>query len=202
MLIFRLLLLAPLLVLITVDQLYAQANNFKVPDEEVVAKVDGHEITMGELDWAWEKSDKLSRIQLRQQMYDTRRRVLEVLIGEYLIGIEAQVRGLTRDQLLEEELPRLLIPVNPDDIDSVYEKEYDRLTGVTPEEKRVSVKRMLDQQRLVQAFQTFVRKLRTASDVVRIFLEPPREVVRVVTSDPIIGPATAPVEIVEFSDFE
>lgn len=199
---FRLLLLAPLLVLITVDQLYAQANNFKVPDEEVVAKVDGHEITMGELDWAWEKSDKLSRIQLRQQMYDTRRRVLEVLIGEYLIGIEAQVRGLTRDQLLEEELPRLLIPVNPDDIDSVYEKEYDRLTGVTPEEKRVSVKRMLDQQRLVQAFQTFVRKLRTASDVVRIFLEPPREVVRVVTSDPRVGPARAPVEIVEFSDFE
>ncbi len=199
---FRLLLLAPLLVLITVVQLYAQANNFEVPDEEVVAKVDGHEITMGELDWAWEKSDKLSRIQLRQQMYDTRRRVLEVLIGEYLIGIEAQARGLTRDQLLEEELPRLLIPVSSDDIDSVYEKEYDRLTGVTPEEKRVSVKRMLDQQRLVQAFQTFVRKLRTASDIVRIFLEPPREVVRVVTSDPRVGPARAPVEIVEFSDFE
>ncbi len=199
---FRLLLLAPLLVLTTVVQLYAQANNFEVPDEEVVAKVDGHEITMGELDWAWEKSDKLSRIQLRQQMYDTRRRVLEVLIGEYLIGIEAQARGLTRDQLLEEELPRLLIPVSSDDIDSVYEKEYDRLTGVTPEEKRVSVKRMLDQQRLVQAFQTFVRKLRTASDIVRIFLEPPREVVRVVTSDPRVGPARAPVEIVEFSDFE
>ena len=196
---------ASLLVLVafaTADQLNAQAASVEVPDGEVVARVGDHDITLGELDRAWEKFDTGSYVRLQQQLYDTRRQALEILIGEYLVGIEAQARGITRDELLEQELPGRLTPVTDAEVDSAYRQARDRVPGATPEDKRAGVRRMLEQQRPTQALHAFIGELQTTSDAVRILLEPPRQAVQTATSDPVRGPADAPVELVEFSDFE
>ena len=41
-----------------------------------------------------------------------------------------------------------------------------------------------------------------AKTAVRVMLDPPRTKVAMVSSSPSRGPATAPLEVVEFSDFQ
>lgn len=201
----RLAFLASLFLLVTFvfgDRLSAQATRPEAPDQEVVARVGDHEITLRELDRAWEGSDISSYVQLRQQLYDTQRLVLDILIGEYLIGIEAEARGLTRDELVEQELPGRLMPVTDPEVETTYLQVGDQVPGATPEEKRTWLRSMLEQQRASQALHTFMGELRMASDDVRILLDPPRQAVRTQADDPVRGRVDAPVELVEFSDFE
>lgn len=183
-------------------QLNAQTTRAEVPDGEIAARVGGHDITLGELDQAWEESDKVSYVQLQQQLYDTRRRALDIVIGEYLLEIEARARGITKGELLGQELPSRLTPVTDAEIESMYSRMHDQVPGATPEEKREWLRRMLEQQRPTQALGAFVGELRTASDAVQILLEPPRQSVQTAANDPVRGAADAPVVLVEFSDFQ
>ncbi len=183
-------------------RLSAQTTRREAPDQDVVARVGDHEITLLEVDRAWENSDTSSYIRLQQQLYDTRRRALDILIGEYLIGIEAEARGLTKDELVEQELPSRLMPVTDPDVERAYLQVGDQVPGTTPEEKRTWLRAILEQQRASQALHAFMGELRMASDDVRIQLNPPRQAVRTRADDPVRGRVDAPVELVEFSDFE
>ena len=60
----------------------------------------------------------------------------------------------------------------------------------------------LDQQRPTQALHAFMNELRADASDVRIDLEPPRTVIEVEADDPVFGPSSAAVEIIEFSDFQ
>ncbi len=201
----RLSFVASLFLLVTFafgGRLSAQTTGREAPDREVVARVGDHEITLLEVDGAWEGSDTSSYVQLQQQLYDTRRRVLDTLIGEYLVGIEAEARGLTRDELLEQELPGRLMPVTAPEVEAAYLQVGDQVPGTTPEEKRTWLRGMLEQQRASQALHAFMGELRMASGDVRILLNPPRQAVRARAGDPVRGRVDAPVELVEFSDVE
>ena len=201
----RLSFVASLFLLVTLafsGRLSAQTTRQEAPDQEVVARVGDHEITLLELDRAWEGSDTSSYIRLQLQLYDTRRRILDNLIGEYLVGIEAEARGLTKDELVERELPDRLMPVTDPEVETAYLEVGDQVPGTTPEEKRAWLRGGLEQKRASQALQTFMGELRMASDDIRILLNPPRQAVRTLADDPVRGRADAPVELVEFSDFE
>ena len=201
----RLSFVASLFLLVTFafgSRLSAQTTRQEAPDQEVVARVGDHEITLLELDLAWEGSDTSSYIRLQQELYDTRRRVLDILIGEYLIGLEAEARGLTKDELVEQELPGRLVPVTDPEVETAYLQVGDQVPGTTPEEKRTSLRGILEQQRASQALHTFMGELKMASGDVRILLNPPRQAVRTRADDPVRGRVDAPVELVEFSDFE
>jgi protein-disulfide isomerase len=64
----------------------------------------------------------------------------------------------------------------------------------------VPIRNLLTQQRSAVAYQTFVEQLKLKT-AVRISLEPPRQ--KIATADsPAQGPANAPIELVEFSDFQ
>ena len=180
----------------------SQTTRQEAPDQEVVARVGDHEITLLDLDRAWEGSDTSAYIQLQLQLYDTRRRVLDILIGEYLVGIEAEARGLTRDELVGQELPDRLMPVTDPEVETAYHQVGDQVPGTTPEEKRTWLRGRLEEQRKSQALYAFMGELRMASDDVRILLNPPRQAVRTLADDPVRGRVDAPVELVEFSDFE
>ena len=201
----RLSFVASLFLLVTLafgGRLSAQTTRQEAPDQEVVARVGDHEITLLELDRAWEGSDTSSYIRLQLQLYDTRRRILDSLIGEYLVGVEAEARGLTKDELVERELPDRLMPVTDPEVETAYLEVGDQVPGTTPEEKRAWLRGRLEQKRASQALQTFMGELRMASDDIRILLNPPRQAVRTLADDPVRGRADAPVELVEFSDFE
>ena len=170
--------------------------------EDVVARVGGAEVTLQEIEDAWHDNDAASRIRMLQQLYDTRRRVLDIVIGDRLIDREAQTRGVSRDELLSAELPGRITPVADAEVDAIYERNIDRFGGRTLEQMRPEIRSILEQQRPSLAMHQYMGELRMTADDVVIMLEPPRQEILTLVGDPVRGPADAAVVIVEFSDFQ
>ena len=170
--------------------------------EDVVARVGDAEVTLQEVEEAWHDNDAASRIRMLQQLYDTRRRSLDVVIGERLIDREAQTRGVSRDELLSAELPGRITPVADAEVDAIYERNTDRFGGRTLEQMRPEIRSILEQQRPSLAMHQYMGELRMMADDVVIMLEPPRQEILTLAGDPVRGPTDAAVAIVEFSDFQ
>ena len=169
---------------------------------EVVGRVGDRPVTMADLDEAWRKNDAAARIRMLQDLYDTRRRTLDIVVGEILVEREAVARGISRDELLAKELGSRTLPVTDEDIALIYGQNQNAFGGRTLEEMKPEIRVFLDQQRPTQALHAFMNELRADATDVRIDLEPPRTVIEVDADDPVVGPASATVEIIEFSDFQ
>ena len=170
--------------------------------DEIAAKVGDRTITLDQLDKRWGEMEAASRAQVRQQMYDARRRVLDEMIGEYLIEQEAKAKGLSTERFLEIELPKRMRPITDQEIAAVYNELESRAGGAKLEQLAPAIRQYLEQQRPVEARQALIKVLRKASTEVRVTLEPPRLQVTAASTDPVLGPASALVEVVEFSDFQ
>jgi protein-disulfide isomerase len=171
-------------------------------DDTVVARIGDVAVTSAELEEAWRLNDASSRLRMLQDLYDTRRRALDVLVGERLVDREAAARGMTREELLEVELPARTIEVTDGEIDLIYERNADRFPGRTLEQMRPEIRAVLEQQRPLQALHAYMNELRGLADDVSVLLEAPRHAVEALAEDPVRGPDTAPVELIEFSDFD
>ncbi len=171
-------------------------------DGQVVGRVGDRAVTMAELDEAWRSNDAASRMRMLQELYETRKRTLDIVIGEILIEREAIAGGTSRDELLAQELPARTLPITDADISRVYEQNRRSFPGLSEEEMAPQIRAFLAQQRPMQALHAYMAELRAAAGDVRVELEPPRTTVDIVAGDPVLGPAGAPVEIVEFSDFQ
>ena len=169
---------------------------------EVVARVGDTTITLEDLEEMWNREDPRGRLRTMQDLYDTRRRVLDLVVGDRLIDREAKARGLGRDELLAAELPDRTLPVTDEEVNLIYERNKDRLDERTLEEMREEIRAAIEQQRPAQALRQFMSDLRIAAEDVVVTLDPPRQRIDVLAGDRSRGPTDAPVVIVEFSDFE
>ena len=171
-------------------------------DDTEVARVGDIVVTIGELDDAWHRNDAGSRMQLLQELYDTRRRALDIVIGEHLIEREARAQGMTREELLSAELPSRTRPVTDAEIDRIYELNKNAFGDRTLEQIRPEIRSAIEQQRPNQAMHEFMRELRDQAEDVSVTLDPPRQEIEVLPDDPARGPEDAPIVMVEFSDFQ
>ena len=171
-------------------------------DGQVVGRVGDRAVTMAELDEAWRSNDAASRMRMLQELYETRKRTLDIVIGEILLERESLARGTSRDELLAEELPARTLPITDEDVTRVYEQNRRAFPNMTEEQMAPQIRAFLAQQRPMQALQAYMAELRAGADDVRVDLEPPRTAVDIAPGDPALGPAGAPVQIVEFSDFQ
>jgi len=170
--------------------------------DAVVATVGDRTIRMRDIDQHWLEQDPASFTRVRQQMYDANRRVLTELIGEYLLQNEAKKRNVTVEQLVAEETPKRMQPVTEERIKELYEQSRERAAGVSLEALRPAIVAYLERQRPAEARRRYLDELRKASSEVTIRLEAPRTPLKVLPDDPVAGPPSARVEIVEFSDFQ
>ncbi|MEE2791179.1 MAG: DsbA family protein [Acidobacteriota bacterium] len=171
-------------------------------DRDVVGRVGDRMVTMADLDEAWRSNDAASRMRMLQDLYDTRKRTLDIVIGELLVEREASARGTSRDELLAQELPSRTLPVTDDDIRQIYEQNRNAFPNQTLEQMEPQIQAFLEQQRPLQALHAYMGELRRAADDVRVELEPPRTTIETDANDPAFGSRNATVEIVEFSDFQ
>ena len=179
------------------DAAYAQTNA-----TAEVARVGDLVVTLGDVDAAWNENDAASQLRLLQQLYDARRRVLDFVIGNHLIDREATARGVSRDELLAEEIPPRTLPITDEEVERVYERNREALGGRTLEDVRLEIEAAIERQRPTQALQQLMDDLRGESDDVVLALDPPRQRVEILPDDPIRGPVDAPILLVEFSDFQ
>ena len=163
----------------------------------IVAIVNGVSITAQQLDVR--AADRLAAI--RQQEYDTRRHVLDEMVSDQLVAKEAATRGLAPADLLRQEVDEKAAPVTPDVVAAIYERNKARFVGQPKEQALQQVEQALRQQSLQQRDAAYRRELASRASIV-VHLEPPRQNVLVPAGSPTLGPATAPLTVVEFADYE
>ena len=165
---------------------------------EPLAEVNGEAITTDEVERAL--GAPLRR--LEQQIYDLKRQKLEALISERLLAREAAKRGVSVQALLDAEVTAKAGTVTDEEVETFFQANKARLKG---EETAVreKMKTHLQNQKLASRRETFLQSLRSQASVVVHLRAPPVFRAEVsVDGAPFRGPATAPVTIVEFSDFQ
>jgi protein-disulfide isomerase len=152
-------------------------------------------ISLSELDAAI--GARLNRI--RNDEYNIRRNALDELIAARLIDAEAARRHVTSEELFKTEIEGKITRPDVAEIEPVYEGIADHYQGVTKEQALAEIADGMRRQRIATRRTQYVKELRAAAGV-KVNLEPPRVAVK--AEGPSRGSATAPVTIVEFSDFE
>jgi protein-disulfide isomerase len=137
---------------------------------------------------------------LFQALYEARRLVLESMIDDLLIDHASASRGVSRTTLFEAEVIRKVSRPSPADVTTWYTGNASRLQGATLETARAGIEALLLQQRIAEARMRYLQTLRASIAVTRR-LSPPRRRIAA-AGHPTRGSSAAPVEIIEFSDFE
>ncbi|MEA2415262.1 MAG: hypothetical protein QOI58_1919 [Thermoanaerobaculia bacterium] len=159
------------------------------------ATIGATSISLTELDAA--VGARLNR--LRTDEYNIRRGVLDDLIATKLIDAEAARRHITSEELFKTEVEAKITQPDVAEIEPVYDGVADKYPGMTKDQVLAQIADGMRRQRLATRRTQFVKELRAAAGV-KVNLEPPR--VAVNADGPARGGASAPVTIVEFSDFE
>lgn len=180
----------------------AQAAKPDAAPDSVVAEVAGRTITLSELDAKWKELDPGEQARITQLVYQSRRNVLDQMVGDVLIENAAKAAGLTPEKYLEQENVKRVKAPSDADVQQFFEQNKDRAPGRTLEQLKAPISQFLVSQREQQARAQLVDELTKKGASVKMTLEPPRTEIALAVHDPSRGPATAPITIIEFSDYQ
>jgi protein-disulfide isomerase len=194
--------LAALMVVLTACSSTSAQQPRHVAPTEAIATVGGAPITLAEVDdKALEQpvsnfgSEKLS-----QALYEARRQALDEIVANRLMDAAAKAQGIDRSALIEKEITAKVAPVSDTDVATWYQANQGRLQGAPLDQVRQPIRAYLTQERMQGVRASYVDSLKAKTDV-RVMLDPPRQKVASANS-PSKGPANAPIEMIEFSDFQ
>ena len=174
----------------------AAAGPGENPDQ-AAARIGERVITLGEID----AKAKAANMKPYQDLYDARRQALDGMIAETLMDAEAKSRGIKREELIQQEVTAKVVNPTDEQVESFYKQRQSAMGGRSLEEVKPQIQNFLATQSRNQAIQRFLNDLRKNA-AVEITLDAPRVAVTIAENDPTRGPAGAPVQILEFSDFQ
>jgi len=164
----------------------------------VVARIGGDAIHASELD-AWLRNDLYEQATADKDaadLYEFRHDGLERMVMARLLAEEAGRRGLPIAELHAQTAGPA--DVSDEEVQAFYDDNRERLVDSGFEELAPRIRSYLGQRKQADAWNAFLDGLRERAGV-ELLLEPPR--LDVATVGPALGPADAPVTIIEFSDF-
>jgi len=169
---------------------------------DVVATVGGASITLAQVDARalQQPASNFAAMRLSQAIYEARRAALDEMVGDVLLDQEARARGIERQALDQAEIDSKAAAVTDADVAAWYQANAARVQGATLDQVRAPIRALLTEQRLRDARDRFVDTLK-AKTAVKMMLEPPRVQVTA-AGRPTRGLADAPIEMIEFSDFQ
>jgi protein-disulfide isomerase len=169
---------------------------------EVVATVGSTSFTLEQVDQRalQQPTGNFGGMKLAQALYEARRLAIDELVDDALLVQDAAARQLEPEQLIEQEITSKVAAPTDDEVAVWYGQNQARLQGASLDQAREPIRGYLLQQRTLAARQQYLDGLRLKTTV-RVTLEPVRQLIAKVNR-PAKGPATAPVEIIEFSDFQ
>jgi len=167
-------------------------------NSSVVARVGDREITLSEVD---ERALK-SNMAVFQQLYDARRQAIEELLSEALLDGEAARLGISREELETREIRDKIPEVTAKDVEEFFNQNRARIpAGQTIEQLSGQIHQYLAARNELTAREGYLTGLREKAEV-DVALEPPRVPIVVAAEERVKGPESAPVTIVEYSDFQ
>jgi protein-disulfide isomerase len=179
----------------------AQQTRMPAP-ADVVATVGSSSITLAQVDEKalQQSTGNFGAMKLAQALFEARRIAVEGLIEDELLAQDAKARKLDQAAVIQQEITAKVAEPNDEETALWFQQNQSRLQGASFEQARTAIKSYLVQQRTLAARQQYMDGLR-AKVTTRIMLDPPRQVIAK-ADRPSKGPETAPVEIIEFSDFQ
>jgi protein-disulfide isomerase len=179
----------------------AQQSKQQMPSD-IVATVGGTSFTLAQVDEKamQQPASNFGSAKLSQALYEARRGAVDDLVADALLNQEAKARGVDRSALVEKEITSKVSPVNDSEVTQWYQANQARVQGAPLDQVRQPIRQFLTEQRMQVARQAFLDTLKTKTPV-RITLEPPRQAFAAANS-PSKGPSGAPIELIEFSDFQ
>src|SRR6185503_7894803 len=188
--------------LVTACSSAAQQSTPQPAPTDVVATVGSSSITLSEVDERalQQPASDVGSAKLSQALYNARRAAVDEIVANRLLDEAAKAQGIERTALIEKEITGKIKTVTEAEIGEWYQANQNRVQGASLDQVRVPIRAYLTQERMQTIRTEYLNTLR-AKTAVRINLEPPRQ--RVATGDsPARGPANAPIELIEFSDFQ
>ena len=168
-----------------------------------VAKIGAEVISGKELEeFAKGEFKKLDQ-QYQEQLYQMKRQALDSMIMKRIVEAKAKAAGKSAEDYVKGEvLDKMPAPTDAE-IQQVYDAAKAQGRDLPPmAQVKETIVRFIQQQKAQAAAQAYYEKLKSEAKV-EILLAPyraPRQ--NVEAKGPSKGPASAPVTIVEFSDFE
>lgn len=170
--------------------------------DEPAARVGDRVISAREIDERWLALDPAGHAEAAQKMYDGRRGALEAILADLLLAEAARAKGLSVEAYEQAEMDARREPVTEADVVTFYQSNISQMQGRSLESMAPAIRRYLQDQQAQRARASLIADLRTAGPPVRVLFDAPRHEVEVTSADPAIGSASAPVTLVEFSDFQ
>jgi protein-disulfide isomerase len=138
-------------------------------------------------------------MKLSQALYEARRAAVDELVANALMDQEAKTRGIDRATLVEKEIADKVPPVGDADVTAWYQANQARVQGAPLEQVRAPIRAYLVQERMETVREKYLDTLKARTPV-KVMLDPPR--LTVAATGPAKGSSSAPVEMIEFSDFQ
>jgi protein-disulfide isomerase len=174
------------------------------PDAGVVAAWEGGQLTYGEL-----KADigmQLTKLEADYltNRYDTESAALDDKVNAAILELEAKKQGVADvAALLAREVEAKAAAPTEQEIKELYDANARKLRGRTLEEVRPDIERAVKQQKQGERFGVYMAELRKKYGL-NLQLPYP-DLPRIDVSaddDPFIGPADAPVTIIQFAEYQ
>jgi protein-disulfide isomerase len=169
---------------------------------EPAARFGDRTITVKELDDKWKAEDPSAHAEATQKLYEGRRNALDALVADSLIAEAAKGKGMSPDAFVEAEIARRAKPLTEAEVVTFYQQNVNQMQGRSLDVMAPAISRYLEEQRRLEARQALVAELRKGAPPLRVMIDAPRHEVTLESTDPALGSASAPVTIVEFSDFQ
>jgi protein-disulfide isomerase len=169
---------------------------------ENAARIGSRTVTTKELDDRWRSDDPASQADITQKLYDGRRAALDAIIADQLMTEAAKKKSMTAAAFELEEVGRRAKPVTEGEVVAFYQANINQMQGRSLEVMSPAISRYLTEQQRDNARRELIAELRKTGPEVRVLIDAPRREVDIEASDPSLGRASAPVTLIEFSDFQ
>ena len=164
--------------------------------DQVVASVGSQQFTQAEL------NDRIAGqlAMMQNKIYDMKKKAIEAMVDDYLAEQEAKKANISKDEYLKREIDDKAPGPSEAEMKKFYDdrkaqihKPYDEI--------KPQIESFLRKQVVSKRREELFSKLESQAGGMKIFIEPPRIQVAADGSN-ATGPKSAPVTIVEFSDFQ
>ena len=170
--------------------------------QDVAARVGDRAITLRELDDRWKLEEPGQKAQAEQAIYDGRKAALDAIIADMLVAQAAKAKNVTPEAFAQAEVLKRIKPVTDTDVRNFYVQNSERMQGRSFEQMSAPIQQYLEEQQQTTARSDLIAELRKAGPPIRVLIDSPRLTVAITSDDPSQGSATAPVTVVEYSDFQ
>ena len=179
----------------------AAAAKVPVGPLTIVAVVNGENITLADVDKEAATQLRQLRRQAAEQEQLLRQGALEAMVAKRLVEAEAKKRGISEEELLRVEIEQKTPAPTEAEMREFYANNQARMPG-TFDQVKSQLGPYLQNQKAQARLVEYIGQLRSASQVTLSLPQPELPRVEVAATGPARGPASAPVTMVVFSDFE